>query len=360
MGPIRFAVALLVVLLAMPAALAQTAPFKLAVVAEGLSQPLFATAPPGDPRLFIVEQTGAIRILTDGAMAEQPFLEIRDLISLGGERGLLGLAFHPDYAATGRFYVNYTDRRGDTQVVGYSVSSDPGAADPGSAQLLFSVDQPRSNHNGGWLGFGPDGLLYVAMGDGGGAGDTPGNAQNPASLLGKILRLDVDAGGGPEVFATGARNPWRNAFDGDNLYIADVGQNEWEEINVVSIGDAGVNLGWNIIEGSDCFRPIENCDQSGLTLPVHTYSHDDGCSITGGYVYRGSAIPAIAGRYFFADYCTGTIWSLTYTDGNVSDVVSYADSLGSVGQITSFGLDSTGEMYLTTQDGIVRKFVPAS
>jgi glucose/arabinose dehydrogenase len=340
---------------------AAQAQFQLELVTDDLSQPLFVTAPAGDPRLFVVEQGGAIRIIEGGTLSEGPFLNIRDLISLGGERGLLGLAFHPDYASNGRFYVNYTDRRGDTRVVGYTVSSDdPNRADPDSAEELLFVDQPRSNHNGGWIAFGPDGLLYVGMGDGGGGGDPNGNGQSPDVLLGKILRLDVDAGGDPQVFAMGARNPWRNAFDGDDLYVADVGQGQWEEIHVIPATEPGANLGWNIMEGTDCFRPIEGCDQSGLDLPIHTYSHDEGCSITGGYVYRGEAIPAIAGHYFFADYCAGVLWSLRYTGEGAADVTSYADSLGVLGNVTSFGLDSAGEMYVMTQDGKLMKFMPAS
>jgi glucose/arabinose dehydrogenase len=334
--------------------------FKLELVSDDLNQPLFATAPASDPRLFVVEQTGAIRIIEDGALREEPFLDLSDRISIGSERGLLGLAFHPQYASNGRFYVNYTDAQGDTRVVGYTVSADdPNVADSGSANELLSVDQPRSNHNGGWIAFGPDGLFYVGMGDGGGAGDPSRSGQNPDVLLGKILRLDVDAGGGPQVFAMGARNPWRNAFDGNDLYVADVGQNQWEEIHVVSLDEPGVNLGWNRMEGFDCFRPQSGCDQSGLDLPIHTYSHSVGCSITGGYVYRGHAIPAIAGRYFFGDYCSGIVWSLQYTGDGVSDVVSHIDTLGTLGNITSFGLDSAGEMYVMTQDGELMKFVPA-
>lgn len=339
---------------------AAQAPFALETVADGLSQPVFVTAPAGDPRLFIVEQTGTIRILADGAVSEVPFLDVTGLIRAGGEQGLLGLAFHPDYANSGRFFVNYTDTQGDTQVVGYTVSADPGVADPNSAAPLFSVDQPRANHNGGWLGFGPDGLLYVGMGDGGGAGDTQGNGQNPSALLGKILRLDVDAGAAPEIFASGVRNPWRNAFDGDDFYIADVGQAGWEEINVIGVGDAEANLGWNIMEGAACFQPPEGCDQAGLVLPVHAYATSEGCSITGGYVYRGAAIPTLDGVYFYADYCSGIVSSLRYTGDGATDIVSYADTLGSIGNVTSFGTDSAGELYVVTHDGLVRKFVPAN
>ena len=354
---VRLVILLLPILALAPPAIAQTAPFDLSVVAEGLDQPLFATSPKDDPRLFVVEQSGAIRVFADGTVSAEPFLDISGLVRVGGERGLLGLAFHPEYAANGRFYVNYTDRSGDTQVVEYVVSNDPDVANPGSARILMSVDQPFGNHNGGWIGFGPDGLLYIAMGDGGSGGDPEGNGQNPDSLLGKILRLDADAGGAPEVFVSGVRNPWRNAFDGDNFYIADVGQGAWEEINVVALDDVGANLGWNVMEGFDCFRSTD-CDQSGLTRPVDTYTHAVGCSVTGGYVYRGSAIPAIEGLYFFADYCSGVLSSFRFNGEGVGESLSYADVFGSIGNVTSFGLDSAGEMYLMTQDGRLMQFEP--
>jgi glucose/arabinose dehydrogenase len=356
---IRWIVALAMVIAAGPAT-AQTAPFALDVVAEGFDQPLFVAAPPGDPRLFVVEQTGRIRILENGAVREQPFLDISGEVSGGNERGLLGIAFHPGYAENGRFFINYTDGRGDTRVAEYTVSADPNVAEAAPVKELLFVDQPQSNHNGGWIGFGPDGLLYVGMGDGGGAGDTQNRAQDDAQLLGKMLRLDVDAGGEPEVFLKGVRNPWRNAWDGETLYIADVGQNVWEEVHVVALADAGANLGWNVMEAGDCFRPRENCDQGGLTLPVAQYNHDEGCSITGGYVYRGAAVPAIEGLYFYGDYCSGTLWSFRLAGGVATDLTSYFDTFGAIGPITSFGLDGAGEMYLITQDGIVRKFVPAS
>ena len=341
-------------LLAMPAA-AQG--FNLELVTDELSRPVFATAPVGDPRLFVVEQEGTIRILENGELRDPPFLDIRELVRAGGERGLLGLAFHPDYAGNGRFYVNYTDVDGDTRIVAYTVSADdPNAADPASADELLFVEQPAANHNGGWLAFGPDGLLYIGMGDGGGGGDPNRNGQNLNVLLGKILRIDVDADA-PEVFALGLRNPWRNAFDGDKLYVADVGQNQWEEIHVVSLSDVGANLGWNVMEGMECFR-AEACDRDAFNLPIHTSSHDVGCSITGGYVYRGQAIPAIQGRYFFADYCAGIMWSLLHTGEGEPDVVSYAESLGVIGPISSFALDSEGEMYVVIHDGRLMKFVP--
>lgn len=338
-------------------ALAQPVTLATELVADGFELPLLATSA-GDERLFVVEQTGRIRIVVDGAVAATPFLDLSAEVSSGGEQGLLGLAFHPDYAENGRFFVNYTDSDGDTQVVAYTASGD--VADAGSATPLFSVDQPYANHNGGWLGFGPDGRLYVGMGDGGSGGDPEGNGQNPDVLLAKILRLDVDTpGAAPEVFASGVRNPWRPAFDGDDLYVADVGQNAWEEVSVISATEPGANLGWNIMEGPECFR-AENCDQNGLVLPVHSYSHaDGGCSITGGHVYRGAAIPELAGHYFFADFCDGKVQSFRYADGAISELTDWTAALGGNGLITSFGLDAAGELYYTTLEGGLFRIVRA-
>lgn len=353
--------------------LAQSPPFRLEVVADGLSEPLFLTSPAGDPRLFVVEQTGAIRIIAGGRVLATPFLDLEDRVSGGNEQGLLGLAFDPSYASNGRFFINMTDRNGDTNIIAFRVSTDPNIADPDSAELVLFIDQPQANHNGGWLGFGPDGYLYVGMGDGGGAGDRENNAQNPNSLLGKMLRLDINAkpyaipptnpyakgGGAPEIFASGVRNPWRNAFDGETLFIGDVGQNKWEEIDAISTGDAGANLGWRVMEGEACYNPA-NCDVAPYVKPIHVYSHDDGCSVTGGYVYRGEAIPAVAGRYFFADYCAGILKSLVYSNGRASDVQSYETAFGAIGNITSFGEDSARELYILTGAGSVLRLAPAN
>jgi glucose/arabinose dehydrogenase len=340
-------------------ALGQDAPFRLELVADDLSSPIYAIAPSGDPRLFVVEQSGTVRILKDGAFLPEPFLDISGDISCCGEQGLLGLAFHPDYANNGRFFVNYTNILGNTRVTEFKVSDDPDVASPDPVRDLLRVAQPYANHNGGWIDFGPDGLLYVALGDGGAGGDPHGNGQNMRAELGKILRLNVD-GGQPEIFASGVRNPWRNAFDGDLLYIADVGQGAWEEIDVLSVGDAGANLGWNIMEGEACFSPTRDCNQEGLTLPVHVYDHGDGCSITGGFVYRGGAIPALQGRYVFADYCEARIHSLLYADGAVSEVTNWSDhGVGRLNNITSFGRDSAGELYVTTGTSELFKIVPA-
>jgi len=345
-----------------------------AIIAEDMGEPVFLTSPLDDRRMFVVDKAGRILILSGGTAKEQPFLDIRDLVSTGNEQGLLGLAFHPDYANNGRFFVNYTDTDGDTQIVEYKVSGDPDVADSTPVATLLSIDQPFANHNGGWIAFGPDNYLYIGMGDGGSGGDPEGNGQNLDALLGKILRLDVDSakpyaipptnpfasgGGAPEIFLYGLRNPWRNAFDGDNLYIADVGQSQFEEIHVVTTADAGANLGWNIMEGAHCFKPRRGCDQTGLVLPIHEYEHDAGCSITGGYVYRGKAIPELAGRYFYADYCIGTLMSFRYADGRAVDHVSLSAQLGTFDPVNSFGVDADGELYLLLAGGTIAKIVRA-
>lgn len=353
----RTILALLFTVLAAPA-LAQTAPFGLQVVAEGFEAPIYAISPRGDPRLFVVEQSGTVRILLNGEVLPDPFLDVSDAISYGGEQGLLGLAFHPDYAANGRFFVNFTNPDGDTRVVEFKVSADPNRADPQPVAELLAVDQPYGNHNGGWIDFGPNGLLFVGMGDGGSGGDPEGNGQNMESLLGKILTIDVDAGGTPQIFASGVRNPWRNAFDGDDLYVADVGQGEWEEISVIG-PEPGQNLGWNVMEGSACFER-EDCDTSAFVMPVYVYGHEQGCSITGGFVYRGSAIPALEGHYIFGDYCSGALFSFRQALGVVEDFADYSEAFGEIGSITSFGRDSAGELYVMVQDGRLMKIVPAT
>jgi glucose/arabinose dehydrogenase len=352
---------------------------RLQLVVSGLSNPLYLTTAPGDAsRLFIVEQTGAIRIIKDGNLLPTPFLDISQKISSGGEQGLLGLAFDPDYAATGKFVVHYTDPAGDTHLSVYTVSSDPDVADATSEQVILTADQPYDNHNGGQILFGPDGFLYMGLGDGGSANDPEGRAQNLGDLLGSILRLDLhgaapyavppdnpfvgQAGVQPEIWSYGLRNPWRFSFDratGD-LYIADVGQNQYEEVDVapVSAGNGrGLNYGWNIMEGAHCLNG-GTCDTSGLVLPDFEYAHDQGCSITGGYVYRGSAIPALQGLYFFADYCQGWVRSFRYQGGKATELTDWP-TLRPGGSITSFGEDSAGELYVTVQSGSVFKFIPS-
>lgn len=334
----------------------------------GLDQPVLLTSPPGDPRLFIVQKTGKVRILANGTLQDAPFLDLGSSISTASEQGLLGLAFHPGFAANQRFFVYYTDPRGTITVA-------EGQSNSASLTPLLTVPHDMAdNHNGGWLAFGPDGLLYIGTGDGGGGGDPEGNGQNPDARLGKLLRIDVDAakpyaipptnpfattGGAPEIFALGLRNPWRAAFDGDLLYIGDVGQGDWEEVNVLNITDAGANLGWNRAEGMGCFGAA-TCDLTGLVQPVHVYDHNLGCSVTGGYVYRGTAMPALQGRYFFSDFCTGNLMSFRLVDGTATEVIGMAEATTSLGQVASFGQDSMGELYMLTLDGTLAKLVPAT
>ena len=341
----------------------------LETVVTGLELPLFLTAPTNDQRLFVVEKTGRIRIVKDGALLPTPFLDLSGSVSDGGEQGLLSMAFHPNYASNGFFYVDYTDRSGDTHVARYSVSTaDPDVANPASAKPILFVDQPFDNHNGGLLVFGGDGKLYVGLGDGGSGGDPQGNGQNLGVLLGKILRIDVDAGdpyaippdnpfatragARGEIWAYGLRNPWRFNFDARSglLYIADVGQSAWEEVNVVPSDEGGQNLGWNIMEGAHCYN-ASSCDQSGLTLPVLEYSHDDGCSITGGYVYRGTRVPSAVGLYFYSDYCTGFLRSFRYTGNAVTNETTW--DVGDIGNVQSFGEDAAGELYVLSTNGTV-------
>jgi glucose/arabinose dehydrogenase len=349
---------------------------ELKEVGAGFERPVVIAPLPGDGRLLVVQKTGRIVFLEDGK-AGPVFLDLSDGVSTGNEQGLLGLAFDPSFAQNGKLYVDYTDKRGDTQIVAFTAKA--GVADPGSAKVLLSIDQPEANHNGGWVAFGPDGFLYIGMGDGGGGGDRhgeTGNGQNKDVLLGKILRIDPNggdpyaipkdnpfAGGGgkPEIFLYGVRNPWRNAFDGDTLYVADVGQNAWEEIDVLPLKDAaGANLGWRMMEGRECYPVASACVQGGLVMPVYVYGHDKGCSITGGVVYRGKALPKLQGRYFFADYCAGVLQGLRMENGAASELADTSDTLGVVGQVTSFGTDADGEMYVLTDEGRVLKMVPAS
>ena len=342
-------------------------------VVARLESPVHLISPPGDPRLFIVEQPGRIRIVENGTLLPAPFLDITDRVGYGGERGLLSVAFHPRYATNGAFFVNYTDKHGDTRVERYRVSGERNRALRSSAQLVLGVDQPAPNHNGGHILFGPDSMLYIGMGDGGGAGDPHGNGQDRGTLLGKLLRIDVNQEpygippGNPtgtergtlrEIWALGLRNPWRMCFDRATglLYIADVGQNQWEEIHVAPAGRSGINYGWNIMEGRHCFRsPV--CGQQGLALPPLEYGHGEGCSVTGGLVYRGRRIPQIAGCYFFSDYCSGWIRSFRYADGAVTEYKEWR--LPKVPDVTSFGEDAEGEMYILSLDGSVQRLVSA-
>ena len=346
---------------------------RLQTIASGLNSPVDLQAPANDSRLFVVEQPGRIRIIENGQLLAAPFLDIRSKVGSGGERGLLGLAFHPSFATNRYFYVNYTDLNGDTRVERYTVpAGTPNAADANSAKLIVGIPQPFSNHNGGQLQFGPDGKLYIGMGDGGSGGDPQNNGQDRTTLLGDLLRLDVDAGDpyaippdNPyaastqfrrEIWAYGLRNPWRFSFDRGSglLFIADVGQNQWEEINAVAATQAGVNYGWRVMEGAHCYGAA-SCTQTGLQLPVHEYNHDSGCSITGGYVYRGSTVPGIVGHYFYSDFCQGFLKSFRVVNGSATDHRTW--SVGNLGNVLSFGIDAAGELYLLTSNGEVRKIV---
>jgi glucose/arabinose dehydrogenase len=341
-------------------------------VAEGLQNPVYLTAPAGDGRLFIVEQPGRIRIFKNGALLPAPFLDISSLVTFGGEQGLLSLAFDPAYQTNGRFYVYYVDRNGDIAVARYTVSANADQADALSRTAVLTIPHPgQSNHNGGLAMFGPDGMLYLGTGDGGGGGDPQNNGQNINTLLGKLLRIDVRSlpytspatnpfagatAGRDEIWAYGLRNPWRYAFDppANQLYIADVGQGAWEEVNAVATSAAGVNYGWRIMEGAHCYN-AQTCTMTNLTQPVLEYDHSQGCSITGGFVYRGIAIPELAGHYFYSDYCTGFLRSFRLSGGEAEDQKNWA--VGDVGDILSFGRDAPGEIYMLSAGGRVYRIV---
>jgi glucose/arabinose dehydrogenase len=342
-------------------------------VAEGLVSPLFVGhAGDGSGRLFVVEQPGRIRIIRDGQVVPEPFLDITDLVGCCGERGLLSVAFHPDYANNGDLFVNYTDRNGDTVVARYEVSTtDPNRADPASAETILFVDQPAANHNGGLLLLGPqDGYLYIGLGDGGGGNGQ--NGQDLSTLLGKILRIDVDGTSGdlsysippdnpfvdqpearPEIWALGVRNPWRFSFDRDtgDLWIGDVGSATYEEVNEQPAASAGgENYGWDLMEGTVC--RAESCD--AFVAPVSGFDRDEGCVVTGGYVYRGSAIPDLHGVYLFADYCSGRVWGLVR---DASNAWIRLDPVETGLRISSFGEDANGELYVVDIEGAVYRLV---
>ncbi|MDO8501232.1 MAG: PQQ-dependent sugar dehydrogenase [Gemmatimonadaceae bacterium] len=345
---------------------------RLEQVGDRFRSPVHLTSPPGDARLFVVEQAGRIRIVKNGAIVAQPFLDMVERVRSGGEQGLLSVAFHPDYARNGWFYVNYTDRQGDTRVERYKVSSNPDLADASSAKLVLGIDQPYSNHNGGLAMFGPDGMLWIGTGDGGSGGDPHGNGQNRQALLGKMLRINVSgadpytipadnpyangSGGKPEIWAIGLRNPWRFAFDrpAGLLYIADVGQNAIEEIHIERSNKAGLDYGWNIMEGDQCYGRA-SCNRSGLEIPQVTYRHAGGaCSITGGFVYRGRRIPSITGHYFYSDYCAGWLRSFRFQNGAVTDRREW--KMDDIGHVVSFGEDSAGEMLIISENGRIFRF----
>jgi len=351
----------------------QAVHIELQKVASNLDQPVAVmSAGDGTGRLFVVEQTGRIRIVEDGNVRSRPFLDLHDKVSCCGERGLLGLAFEPGFGADAtHFFVDYTDTKGNTAVASIAVSeSNPNVADPASLAVILHVEQPFANHNGGGLAFGPDGDLYVALGDGGSGGDPFGNGQNTKTLLGKLLRLDV-MGGAPdappaytipddnpfavgaddkaEIWAYGLRNPWRFSFDREtgDLWIGDVGQGEWEEIDVGRAAEGrgrDANYGWNVMEGRHCFAS-DPCDQNQLVLPIAEYDHSTGdCAVIGGYVYRGAAYPSLTGGYLFGDECSGRIRAIAADGPDEQDPTILLDSNLS---ISSFGEDDDGELYVT-------------
>ena len=344
---------------------------------DGLDSPIGITgAGDGSGRIFINQRAGKVRVVNpDGTLRAEPFVNLTSRILSGGERGLLGLAFHPDFASNRRLFVDYT-RVGDgaTVISELTASSDGQRADPASERILLLISQPYANHNGGQLAFGPDGDLYIGMGDGGGGGDPQGNGQNPNALLAKLLRIDVDAppteglayaipadnpyasggsdpgGGRPEVWAIGLRNPWRFSFDAatGDLFIGDVGQGAWEEIDrQPADAGGGLNYGWNLMEGDHCFGS-SGCDQSGLTLPIAEYSHQFGCAVAGGYVYRGSMQPALDGVYVYGDYCSGLLFSLDVAaDGTFTTRTVSKTGLA----ISSLGVDDDGELFVADLAG---------
>jgi glucose/arabinose dehydrogenase len=346
---------------------------QLLLVASGLSGPLLGVAPSGDDRLFIVEKGGYIAIYDNGAVLPDKFLDVHTLVSTGGEQGLLGMAFHPDYASNSLFYISYTNTAGDSVVAEYMTSpGNANVANPAPVRTIIVVTQEFTNHNGGMIAFGPDGYLYFGLGDGGSGGDPNNRAEDPTTLLGSMLRLDIDGGddfpgdpdrsyhipsdnpfvgtsaGADEVWAYGLRNPWRFSFDDETnrLYIADVGQSSREEVDVVDADEAGVNYGWDILEGSLCHEPSSGCSSAGTQLPAWEYGRSDGQVIAGGFVYRGSAIPNLAGQYFFGDSGSLRVWSFSYDGHTVaaSDVTHWT-ALSGV-SVWGFGQDDDGELYI--------------
>jgi glucose/arabinose dehydrogenase len=355
----------------------------LQVVATNLDHPVFLTSPPNDhDRLFVLEKKGTIRIIKNGQLLDTSFLDISGGVATGNEQGLLGMAFSPGYASDGRFYVSYIDLSGDSRIARYMASvDDPDVADP-MPDILLTVVQPDDYNNGGMIAFGPDGYLYVGLGDGNGAGggDTGGYGQSLDDLLGAVLRIDV-SGDGPysvpadnpfvddpearsEVWDYGLRNPWRFSFDSEtgNLYIGDVGRDDFEEVNVESTvtGIGGVNFGWDIMEGRSCHNPPSDCDRTGLTEPALEYAHtaDPDCSgsVVGGYVYHGSAVPEARGLYFYSDYCAGWVKSFRHSNGGAIDQQDWP-TLQLSDNVTSFGEDANGELYILTAGGRVYRIV---
>jgi len=347
--------------------------YDVAVAHDGLDVPVWVgSAGDGSDRLYVVEQSGRI-IGLDEDTGPTVFLDLTDRVAFNGEMGLLGLAFHPDYAVNGRFFVNYTTLIGGRRSIVSHFEMVDGTVDPESEVVLLDVPQPFGNHNGGELAFGSDGMLYIGFGDGGSGGDPLDNGQRPSTLLGSILRLDVDVPAGgpayaipednpfvgavdgtlPETYAFGFRNPWRFSFDGSDLWVADVGQDRFEEVGLVG---AGENHGWRTMEGFSCFQPSVGCDTTGLTMPVYAYDHDQGDeSVTGGFVYRGKMLPGLGGAYVFGDFVSGRVWSLRLDGGGGTSV----DELFQLNRfsLSAFGLDSGGELLICDYDGRILRLV---
>jgi len=347
-------------------ACAPAAEILLERVADGLARPVDLVTASGDARIFIVEQPGWVRVVEHGRLRREPFLDVSDRVSHGNEQGLLSLAFHPRYRTNGLLYVNYTDRDGNTNVVRYRVLPDRSAVDPATATRILFVPQPYANHNGGHLLFGPDSMLYIPLGDGGSGGDPHGNGQNLGTLLGKLLRVDVDHGtpysippdnpfvhrrdARPEIWAYGLRNPWRIAFDAGRLYIADVGQNQWEEVDVAPEREAGVDYGWNLFEGNHVYAGHAAPARVALRSPVVEYSHREGCCIIGGRVYHGS-VEALRGMYLYSDECSGWIAGFRWRQGRAADPARWRPSASL--SPTAFGEDARGELYILDLGGKV-------
>lgn len=374
------------------------------LIADGFSKPVYAAALPGSPGcLVVLEQKGIIKVVQNSQVLRKVFLDITDRVhhpvSPGDERGLMGLAFHPEYKQNGFLYVNYVDEDDVTHISRFQVTDNTLRPDPKSEKILFTLQQPFSNHNGGHLDFGPkDGYLYISLGDGGKFGDPYNHAQNLETLFGALLRINVDAGdpygipadnpfinnpkARPEIWAWGLRNVWRFSFDSKtgDLYMGDVGQNKWEEIDYQPANSSGgENYGWRIMEANHCYNPETDCDETGLVKPILEYPNDanymrvltgmdepnvDGCSVTGGYVYRGKAIPELRGTYFFADYCSGNIWTFKVDDGQAVDFRNRTEEIAIGGgdfttYISSFGEDENGELVVVDYNGGIYRIIPA-
>jgi hypothetical protein len=342
----------------------------LQTVVSGLTSPVYLTAPAGDPRSFVVQQDGMIRVIKNGQLLTTPYLDISSRVQYGGEQGLLSMAFDPNFASNGFFFVYFIDHTGTINIERYSASPSADVANSTPAPVLTIPHPTYSNHNGGLLMFGPDGMLYAGTGDGGGAGDPNGNAQNLGSMLGKLLRLDVrtlpytpQGINGTAIWAYGLRNPWRYTFrprpgqpGQADLYIADVGQGAWEEIDISPSNPSGINYGWNRLEGNACYPPGSSCSDAGTQRPVYVYDHSNGCSITGGFVYRGTAMPELNDDYFFSDYCGG--WLSALHNDSASGFVAKRWTTPNIGSVLSFGQDAAGEVYMLAADGTVYRIVP--